>query len=117
DASAPDERTEDECSDLTSTATEVVPVALVEDDEDDVTRPECRQDAAREGAKPAVAGPDRAVVHVVAQARHDEREGRKPPPPEIPCKFIQGHDSLHVGRTREDVRREEERDSGLDRTA
>jgi hypothetical protein len=45
DAGAPHEWAEDECRDMASAATQVVLVALVEDDEDDAARAELRQDA------------------------------------------------------------------------
>src|SRR4249920_134353 len=65
DAAAADERAEDERRDMSSAPAHVLLVALIEDNEDNVARAERRQDATGEGAEPAVARPDRAVVHVV----------------------------------------------------
>jgi hypothetical protein len=83
---------------------------LVEDDEDD-TAPQLRRAQERHdmGLQPRVAGRDRAVVHVVAEVRDDEREVGEPVGPEVVGELGEGDDAVTARPRVGDVPEVEER--------
>ena len=82
---------------------------LVENDEDDAVRElRAREQRLQETAEPGVARSHGAVVHVVAQVRHDQREGRQPVGGEVSRELPQRHDPPAPRRTGENVSKVEE---------
>ena len=83
---------------------------LVEDDEDDsapqLGRVQQRDDVLLE---PRVAGRDRAVVHVVAEVRHHEREVRQPVPRQVAPELGERYDAVAACPGAGDVAEVEER--------
>jgi hypothetical protein len=80
---------------------------LVEDDEDDGALE--LQQRRKEASKPAVAGRHRAVVHIVAQVRDDERKVGQAARLKVSPELTQRHDAPQASRPREHAPEVEER--------